>query len=114
MHLPLPTDKDGYEHYLCQEEIIVKQDNGLFAITNLGAILFARRLSDFRRLERKAIRVVQYADKSRMSIVKEQIFADGYAKALNLPYVMCSHYCQQQKTLMPCVLQLRVHFHCQQ
>lgn len=82
MHLPLPTDKDGYEHYLCQEEIIVKQDNGLFAITNLGAILFARRLSDFRRLERKAIRVVQYADKSRMSIVKEQIFADGYAKSL--------------------------------
>ena len=82
MCLPLLADMDGYEHYLCQEEIIVRQDNGLFAITNLGAILFTHHLYDFGRLERKAIRVVQYADKSRMSIVKEQIFTDGYAKSL--------------------------------
>ncbi len=82
LQLPIPTDVAGYEHYLCQEGIIVKQDNGLFAITNLGAMLFARRLSDFNRLERKAIRVVQYADKSRMAIVKEETFAEGYARSL--------------------------------
>lgn len=82
LQLPLPNETSGYEHYLCQEGIIVKQDNGLYAITNLGAILFGRRLSDFKRLERKAIRVVQYADKSRMSIVKEQTFIEGYAKSL--------------------------------
>ena len=43
-----PTDFSGVAHYMMQEGIIVKQDNGLYAITNLGAILFAKRLSDQR------------------------------------------------------------------
>ena len=76
---PLPTDLDGILHYLTQEEIIVKQDNGLFAITNLGAILFAKKLSDFSRLERKAIRVVQYKDNSRLEMLKEDVGNKGYA-----------------------------------
>ena len=54
LNLPIPTSMDGYKYYLLEEGIIVKQDNGLFAITNLGAILFARKLSDFPRLGRKA------------------------------------------------------------
>ena len=59
---PVPTDINGIAHYLIEEDIIVKQDNGLYAITNLGAILFAKKLSSFSRLERKAVRVVQYQD----------------------------------------------------
>ena len=58
--IPLPSDIYGVEHYMVEEEVLVKQDNGLYAITNLGAILFAKRLSTFPRLSRKAIRVVQY------------------------------------------------------
>lgn len=61
------------------EGIIVKQGNGLFAITNLGAILFARKLSDFPRLERKSIRIVQYEGNNRLSILKEGTASEGYA-----------------------------------
>lgn len=45
---------EGICHYIDEESILVKQDNGLYAITNLGAILFAKRLNDFPRLSRKA------------------------------------------------------------
>lgn len=59
-NIPQPSNNDGIAHYMAEEGIIVKQDNGLYAITNLGAILFAKRLVDFPRISRKAIRVVQY------------------------------------------------------
>lgn len=76
---PVPTDIQGVAHYMEEESIIVKQDNGQYAITNLGAILFAKRLSDFPRLERKAVRVVQYKDKSRLTMLKEDVSNKGYA-----------------------------------
>lgn len=62
-----------------EESIIIKQDNGLYAITNLGAILLAKKLSSFPRLERKAIRVVQYQDKNRINMLKEDVSNKGYA-----------------------------------
>jgi len=76
---PLPTDFEGIIHYLTEEEILIKQDNGLLSITNLGAILFAKRLSDFPRLDRKSVRVVQYRDNSRLEILKEDVGNKGYA-----------------------------------
>ena len=77
-HTPHPTDIDGIAHYMLEEKIIVKQDNGLYAITNLGAILLAKKLSDFSRISRKAIRVVQYRGNNRMNMLKEDIGAKGY------------------------------------
>ena len=77
--IPLPSDIYGVEHYMVEEEVLVKQDNGLYAITNLGAILFAKRLSTFPRLSRKAIRVVQYRGNSRLELLKEDIGGKGYA-----------------------------------
>lgn len=53
--------------------------NGLYAITNLGAILFAKRLSDFPRLSRKAVRVVQYKGSNRLKMLKEYDGTKGYA-----------------------------------
>ncbi len=79
MKEPIPTDADGVLHYLLQEGLIVKQDNGLFAVTNLGAILFAKKLTDFPRLERKAVRVVQYSDNSRLEMLREDVSNKGYA-----------------------------------
>ena len=76
---PIPTELDGIIYYLTQEEILIKQDNGLYAITNLGAILFAKKLSAFPRLERKAVRVVQYQDKNRLNMLKEDVGNKGYA-----------------------------------
>ena len=63
---------------MLEEGVIVKQDNGLYAITNLGAILLAKRLSDFSRISRKAIRVVQYQGNSRLNMLKEDVGGKGY------------------------------------
>ena len=76
--IPLPVSADGIVHYMLQEGILIKQDNGQFAISNFGAILFAKRLSDFQKVSRKAIRVVQYQGKDRMSMLKEEVIEKGY------------------------------------
>ena len=77
--LPQPTNAEGICYYLEEEHVLEKQDNGLYAITNLGAILFAKRLSDFPRLSRKAVRVVQYKGGNRLNMLKEYDGTKGYA-----------------------------------
>ena len=79
LNMPLPIESTSYLHYLQEDGIVVKQDNGLYAITNLGAILFAKRISDFSRVGRKALRIVQYEGNSRLTILKEDIANEGYA-----------------------------------
>lgn len=76
--MPQPSSIEGVAHYLLEEDIIVKQDNGLFAITNMGAILFAKRIQDFSRISRKAIRVVQYRSNNRLEMLKEETVSKGY------------------------------------
>lgn len=76
--IPQPTEANGIAHYLIEESIISKQDDGLYAITNLGAILLAKRLSDFSRISRKAIRVVQYSGSNRLNMLKEETVSMGY------------------------------------
>jgi len=64
---------------MLEEGIIVKQDNGLFGISNLGAILFAKRLAEFPSISRKAVRVVQYKGNNRLEMLKSDIGNKGYA-----------------------------------
>ncbi len=75
---PQPTDSQGIAHYMLEEGLISKQDNGLYAITNLGAILLAKRIADFPKLSRKAIRVVQYKGNGRTEMLKEDVGIKGY------------------------------------
>ena len=82
LQIPIPMEEEGYAHYLEEEGIVQKQDNGLYAITNLGAILFAKKLSDFPRLGRKALRIVRYEGNNRLAILKEEIIGEGYAISL--------------------------------
>ena len=76
---PLPTDSEQILHYLIEEQIVIKQDNGLFSITNVGAIMFAKRLSDFSTISRKSIRVIQYKGNNRIETVREYVEPKGYA-----------------------------------
>jgi len=76
--IPQPTSADSIAHYMLQEGVLGKQDNGQYCITNLGAILFAKHLSDFPKLSRKAIRVVQYDGNNRLNMLKEDIGGKGY------------------------------------
>lgn len=78
MDIPIPSDNEKIVHYLLEEEIIKKQDNALYSITNLGAILFAKCLDDFPRLSRKAIRVVQYNGNNKLEMLREDIGQKGY------------------------------------
>lgn len=76
----LPSDKAKILEALMNDRLIVKSETGNYNITNLGAILFAKRLNDFPSLERKAVRVIKYEGKDRISAAsKEQVGSKGYA-----------------------------------
>ena len=76
---PLPEGRTGIFSALTEENMIVKSHGNKFNITNLGAILFAKKLSDFRRLKRKAVRVILYKNESRVETIREQEGIKGYA-----------------------------------
>lgn len=48
-------------------------------ITNLGAILFAKNLNDFKNIKRKSIRVIQYDGKNKLKTIREEVGDKGYA-----------------------------------
>ena len=60
------------------ENLITKDEIG-YGITELGAILFAKRLSDFDGLKRKMVRVIVYKGKGKVETIREQSFDKGYA-----------------------------------
>lgn len=78
LHIPQPSNAEGIAHYLLEEGIILREDNGLYSISNMGAVLFAKRLADFERVSRKAIRVVQYRGNNRLDMLKEMTGEKGY------------------------------------
>lgn len=76
---PLPEAREGILQALENDELIQVADAGGWNITNLGAILFAKQLADFRSLRRKVVRVILYRGNSRVETIKEQTGAKGYA-----------------------------------
>ena len=79
MDIPLPEERKTIIMKLAEEEIIKKNDSGSWDITNLGAILFAKELSKFKFLKRKAVRVIQYKGNSRIETIREKEGSKGYA-----------------------------------
>ncbi len=76
---PVPSTDAGILESLDDDALIVKNIAGGWDITNLGAILFANRLSDFKALGRKALRVIVYEGNDRMTAKFERVFTKGYA-----------------------------------
>jgi ATP-dependent DNA helicase RecG len=56
---------------------------GNWEITNLGAILFAKNINDFKHLRRKAVRVIEYDGNNRIKTRKEHVDPRGYASGYN-------------------------------
>lgn len=79
LSLPLPEGRDGILSALAADDMIALGKGGKWNVTNLGAVLFAKRLADFRTLTRKAVRVVLYKGESRVETVREQEGGRGYA-----------------------------------
>ena len=78
MHLPYPSNLENVVLRL-KEENIVNEYEGQYAITNLGAILFAKNLKDFPSLSRKAIRVIKYKGNNKVETERDLIGNRGYA-----------------------------------
>ena len=79
LELPLPSNRDGILEALEAERLIRRCAAGGWDITHLGAILFARRLGQFRTLRRKAVRVIQYRGNGRFETIREHEEGKGYA-----------------------------------
>lgn len=78
MALPYPADRSGVLDRFKREGLICQHD-GLFGITNLGAVLFAKSLSEFPTVWRKAPRVVVYDGTSKLATRLDQARDKGYA-----------------------------------
>jgi len=76
---PLPANRQGILDALADDRLIRRNDAGGWDVTNLGAVLFAKRLDVFHPLGRKASRVVQYRGSGRTETQREQVGIKGYA-----------------------------------
>lgn len=76
---PFPEGRDAILKALEADKLIVKSANGLWNITNLGAILFAKKLKNFQHLGRKAVRLILYKGNSRVITIRELEGSKGYA-----------------------------------
>ena len=74
----LPS-RDAILEKLEQDKLIEKTRGDFYVIKNLGALLFAKNLSDFESLQSNAIRVIEYAGNDRTQTVREQDGRMGYA-----------------------------------
>jgi len=79
MRQPLPENRKAILERLTSEKVIVPKGRDRHAITNVGAVLFARNLNDFDRLARKALRVIIYRGDNRVETIREQMDGKGYA-----------------------------------
>ena len=79
LNLPAPTSESSLMELLANNDVLMRQDNGLYTITVLGAMLFARDLSKFGRLGRKALRIVKYNGDTNSDIARQTQDFRGYA-----------------------------------
>lgn len=78
LKIPYPSSRDSVIEKLKSEKCIVL-NSGVYSITNLGALMFAKDLQNFDSLKRKSIRVIQYEGKSKIKTIREKEWNSGYA-----------------------------------
>lgn len=90
MDLPLPRSRDGIIHDMIDHSFVKRMDDGNYAITNMGALLFAKDLNQFEHLKNKMIRVIRYRGDGRTNAIRDQFFSKGYAAGFDdlITYIM--------------------------
>ena len=78
LKMPYPSTRDAVIEKFISEKFIRTNTDG-YAITNLGALLFAKNIQDFDSVKRKAPRVIQYDGKGKVRTLKDQEGKFGYA-----------------------------------
>ncbi len=76
---PVASTRPAILERLQKESMIRPAGDDRWDVTKLGALLLARKLSDFDAVARKAIRVIVYKGKNRVETIKEQVGIRGYA-----------------------------------
>lgn len=77
LNLGYPATRASVLERFESETFIVARDSG-YGITNLGALLFAKQLSDFPSLARKAPRVLVYEGRSKLKTRSDLLGKRGY------------------------------------
>ncbi|MFT4929445.1 MAG: ATP-dependent DNA helicase RecG [Phenylobacterium sp.] len=78
IQMPYPVERAAVLDRFLREKLVEAQ-GGHYAITNLGALLFAKNLDDYRGLFRKAVRVTTYDGNSKLKTKRDLIDKKGYA-----------------------------------
>lgn len=78
LKLSVPEEKKYIVERMSDEGFIVKNDNNLYSITYLGALLFAKNMKEFPSLSRRCVRVIEYEGNSRVNAIQEREFSSGY------------------------------------
>jgi predicted HTH transcriptional regulator len=84
MKKPTPESNGPILEALAQDGIIEPDVGGKWKILNLGALLFANKLSDFDRIKRKAIRIVRYKGSSKSDDASEFVVESGYVHGYDI------------------------------
>lgn len=80
LKMQYPSTRDSVLQRLENEALIAKKNEN-YIVTNLGAILFAKSLSKFPSVSRKAIRVIVYQGKNKIETKLDKVGDSGYAVA---------------------------------
>ena len=78
LHLPYPINRAGVLERFETEKLIQREGAG-WTITNLGGMLFAKKLEQFDRLARKAARVIVYEGRNKLKTKLDKPGTKGYA-----------------------------------
>ena len=78
LKIPYPSTRSSVVEKFESEKFIKSNSQG-YAITNLGALLFAKDIQNFDAVKRKAFRVIQYSGKNKIKTLKDQEGKYGYA-----------------------------------
>ena len=77
--VPVPSDRAEVMYKLKQDRLVAEDVGHRWKITNLGALLFARDITKFDSIRRKAIRIIKYDGGSKVSSASETLGDSGYA-----------------------------------
>lgn len=79
LKLPYPATRDAVLERFASERLVLREPSGLWTITNIGAILFAKRLDQIDGLARKVSRVIVYEGKDKLKTKADKPGVRGYA-----------------------------------
>jgi ATP-dependent DNA helicase RecG len=78
LNLPYPATREAVLERFAGERLIERTGEG-WVITNLGALLFAKKLEQFDKLARKAPRVIAYEGSNKLKTKTDKPGTKGYA-----------------------------------